>query len=178
MGYNKDVNEPVIDTIRINHQTGEADADVYNWTSFREIILIPAATSRVGDTCFTYTYSADYDSSYHGDQPFPQKDWIGQNFPNPFVISADTSLTYFPFILSSVSQVEINIFTVSGERVWYYPPAGEEGQEWTIGDYIERGKCPAWDGKNENGEYVVSGIYLYQVKTKNSTEIKKLAVVR
>lgn len=178
MGYNENVNEPVIDTVRINHQTGAADAAIYNWTSYNEIILIPAATSRNGDSYFAYSYSADYDSSFHGEQPFPQKDWIGQNFPNPFVISTDTSLTYFPFILSSVSQVEIDVFTVTGERVWHYPPFGKEGQSWTIGDYTERGSCPAWDGKNEKGEYVASGIYIYQVKTKNSSVIKKIAVVR
>jgi len=178
MGYNENVNEPIIDTVRINHQTGGAIADIYNWTSFNDIILIPAATNRNGDSYFTYTYSADYDSSFHGEQPFPQKDWIGQNFPNPFVIADDTGSTYFPFILSAVSQVKIDIFTVSGEKIWHYPPAGKEEQEWTIGDYTERDRCPAWDGKNDQGEFVVSGIYIYHVKTKNSSVIKKLAVVR
>jgi hypothetical protein len=178
MGYNQNVNKPISHQFQVNHQTGEAVAAIYNWTSYNEIILIPAATSRNGDSYLTYYYSADYDSSFHGEQPFPQKDWIGQNFPNPFVIQADSGSTYFPFILSSVSEVQIDVFTVSGERVWHYPPVGKEGQVWTIGDYTERGKCPAWDGKNENGEYVTSGIYLYQVKTKNSSVMKKIAVVR
>jgi hypothetical protein len=178
MGYNENVNEPIRDSIQINPETSEASAAIYNWTSYNEIIVIPAATSRDGSVNFTYYYSADYDSSYHGEQPFPQKDWIGQNFPNPFVIQADTGSTSFPFILASVSQVKIDIFTVSGEKVWHYPPAGKEGQDWTIGNYTERGSCPAWDGKNDKGEYVASGIYLYQVKTKNSSVIKKLAVVR
>ena len=173
MGYNKDVNEPVIDTVQINHQTGEVDAAVYNWTSFNEIILIPAATSRNGDSYFTYSYSADYDSSFHGEQPFPQKDWIGQNFPNPFVIKGGADSTFFPFNLSSRSDVEILIFAISGELIWRY-----KENDKIIGSYTERNKCPAWDGKNENGEYVTSGIYLYQVKTKNSSVIKKIAVVR
>jgi hypothetical protein len=178
VGYNPQVNEPINHQFQINPLTGEANAAIYNWTSYSEIIVIPAATSRDGSVNFTYYYSADYDSSYHGEQPFPQKDWIGQNFPNPFVIQADTGSTSFPFILASVSQVKIDIFTVSGEKVWHYPPAGKEGQDWTIGNYTERGSCPAWDGKNDKGEYVASGIYLYQVKTKNSSVIKKLAVVR
>jgi hypothetical protein len=178
IGYNPQVNEPISHQFQINPLTGEANAEIYNWTSYSEIILIPAATSRNGDAYFTYYYSADYDSSLHGEQPFPQKDWIGQNFPNPLVIEADTGSTSFPFILASVGQVEIDIFTVSGEKVWHYPPPAKEGQEWTIGDYTERGSCPAWDGKNDKGEYVVSGIYLYHVKTKNSSVIKKLAVVR
>lgn len=177
MGYNENANEPINHIFQINHQTGEAISAIYNWTSYNEIILIPAASNRNDTLYFTYYYSADYDSSFHGEQPFPQKDWIGQNFPNPFVIS-DADTTYFPFILSSVSPVEIYVFTVTGERVWHYPPVGKEGQSWTIGDYTKRGSCPAWDGRNENGEYVTSGIYLYQVKTKNSSVIKKIAVVR
>jgi hypothetical protein len=178
MGYNENVNEPISHQFQINPLTGEANAAIYNWTSYNEIIMIPAATSRSGNLYYTYYYSVEYDSSYHGEQPFPQKDWIGQNFPNPFVIANDTGSTYFPFILSAVSQVEIDIFAVSGEKVWHYPPPGKEEQEWTIGDYTERGSCPAWNGKNDKGEFVVSGIYLYQVKTKNSSVIKKLAVVR
>ena len=178
MGYNKEVNEPVSHKFQINHQTGSAEADVYNWTFYNEIIMIPTATSRNGYSYFPYTYSAVFDSSYHGDYPFPQKDWIGQNFPNPFVIKSSSDSTYFPFILSSVSEVKIDLFTVSGELVWDYPPPEKEGEEWTIGDYTKRGRCPAWDGRNQKGEYVASGVYIYQVKTKSSTVIKKIAVIR
>ena len=178
VGYNETVNEPVTHEFQINHQTGSAEADVYDWTLYNEIIMIPAATSRNGDSYFPYTYSAVFDSSYHGEYPFPQKDWIGQNFPNPFVIDSPSDFTYFPFILSSVSEVKIDVFTVSGELIWDYPPPEEEGEEWTIGDYTKRGMCPAWDGKNQKGEYVASGIYVYQVRTKNSTVVKKIAVIR
>lgn len=178
VGYNENVNEPLVQKFQINQQTGYAETDVYNWTSYNEIIMIPAVTSRNADSFFVYTYSAEFDSSLYGEHPFPQKDYIGQNFPNPFVISGTSDSTYFPFILSSVSEVEIGVFTISGERVWHYPPPAKEGKEWTIGDYTERGSCPAWDGKNEKGEYVASGIYLYQVKTKNSTALKKMAVIR
>lgn len=178
VGYNENVNEPLVQKFQINQQTGYAETDVYNWTSYNEIIMIPAVTSRNADSSFVYTYSAEYDSSLHGEHPFPQKDYIGQNFPNPFVLNGNSDSTYFPFILSSVSEVEIGVFTISGERVWHYPPPAKEGKEWTIGDYTERGSCPAWDGKNEKGEYVASGIYLYQVKTKNSTALKKMAVIR
>ncbi len=178
LGYNKDVNEPVSHEFQINHQTGASETDVYDWTSYNEIIMIPAAASRDGDSFFPYIYSAVFDSSYHGEYPFPQKDWIGQNFPNPFVIESSSDSTYFPFILSSVSEVKIDVFTVSGELIWDYPPPKEEGEEWTIGDYTKRGRCPAWDGRNQKGEYVASGIYIYQVRTKNSTVIKKIAVIR
>ncbi len=178
IGYNKEVYQPVSHQFQINHQTGSAETDVYDWTFYNEIILIPAAVSRDGNSYFPYTYSAEYDSSLHGEHPFPEGDWIGQNFPNPFIIRSPSDSTYFPFILSSVSRVEINVFTVSGELVWYYPPPEKEDEEWTIGEYTKRGRCPGWDGKNQKGEYVSSGVYLFQVKTKNSAVIKKMAVIK
>ena len=177
-GYNQSVHEPVFPHVQSNPQTGAAECDVYNWTSYNDIVLIAAAADRNGDAYFAYTYSAEYDSSLHGDDPFPQQNWIGQNFPNPFVITGSNDWTYFPFVLSAVTEVEINIFTVSGELVWQYPAPGRKSQEWTIGEYTESGQCPAWDGRNQEGEYVSSGIYVYQVKTKNSTVVKKLAVIR
>jgi hypothetical protein len=140
--------------------------------------MIAAAADRDGDTYFPFSYFAEYDSSLHGEEPFPQQDWIGQNFPNPLVIDSPDDSTYFPFILSTVSEVEIDVFTLSGELVWEYPPANREGQEWTIGEYKQRGSCPAWDGRNQEGEYVAAGVYIYQVRTKNSTVIKKMAVIR
>jgi hypothetical protein len=178
IGYNKDANEPISHEFQINHQTGAAEAEVWNWTSYNKIIMIPASVEHDGASYFPYTYSAEYDSSLHGDQPFPQRDWIGQNFPNPFVIDEPADLTYFPFVLSSVSQVEIEIFAASGERVWQYPPDEKKGEEWTIGEYTEPGKCPAWNGRNESGEDVAAGVYIYQVKTKSSTIVRKLAVIR
>jgi hypothetical protein len=178
VGYNQGVHEPVFPHVQSNSQTGAAECDVYNWTSYLPIVLIAAAADRNGDAYFAYTYSALYDSSLHGDEPFPQYVWIGQNFPNPFVITGSNDSTYFPFILSSVTEVEIGIFSVSGELVWQYPPSGAKVREWTIGEYTQRGQCPAWDGRNQNGEYVASGVYVYRVRTKSSTVIKKLAVIR
>jgi hypothetical protein len=178
VGYNQNALEPIFPKVTVNHQTGAAECDFYNWTSFNKIVMIAAAADRNDKTLFPFSYSAEYDSSLHGEEPFPQEVWIGQNFPNPFVIDDPYDLTYFPFIFSSVSTLEIKIFAVSGELVWQYPPPGKEGQEWVIGEYTERGECPAWDGKNQNDEYVASGVYVYQVKTKNSTEVKKMAVIR
>ncbi|KPL01124.1 MAG: hypothetical protein AMJ91_01585 [candidate division Zixibacteria bacterium SM23_73_3] len=173
LGYDKDANEPIRHDFQINQQTGFAQTDVYNWTEYDEIVMIPAPVSRNGYSYFPYTYSAIYDSSFHGEKPFPQRDWVGQNFPNPFVINSSADSTFFPFILSSRSDVEINIFALSGELVWQYTEKDKR-----IDNYTERSMCPAWDGKNQKGEYVATGIYLYQVKTKNSNVIKKMAVIR
>jgi flagellar hook assembly protein FlgD len=35
-----------------------------------------------------------------------------------------------------------------------------------------------WDGKDENGKEVASGIYFYQLKTKDFTATKKMILLR
>jgi hypothetical protein len=106
----------------------------------------------------------------------PHQDVFGQNFPNPFVIHEHDS-TFFPFVLSSISTtVDIWIFNIAGELVRKIPSR----MEYKYGHYgvNEKKDLPFWDGKNDNGEYVSSGIYLYRVRTKNSDVIKKMAVIK
>ena len=103
----------------------------------------------------------------------PHQDVIGQNFPNPFVISERDS-TFFPFELSSNTTVDIWIFNLAGELIKKLSGEYEYGH-WGVDT---RDKLLFWDGKNEGGEYVSSGIYLYRVETKNITAIKKMAVIR
>ena len=106
----------------------------------------------------------------------PHQDVIGQNFPNPFVIHEHDS-TFFPFVLSSISTtVDIWIFNIAGELVRKIPSRME--YEYGHHGVDEKKDLPFWDGKNDDGEYVSSGIYLYRVKTKNSDVIKKMAVIR
>jgi len=102
-----------------------------------------------------------------------EKDVILQNFPNPFVIE-EHNYTYFPLVLSEESNVEILITTVAGEKVQSLK------EKLGVGTYDYRNKhlLPKWDGKNEKGEYVTSGVYLYHVKTRNSSQLKKMVVIR
>lgn len=105
----------------------------------------------------------------------PKKDIAFQNCPNPFIISKYKK-TYFPFELSFESTVKITIFTVAGELVKKLP----ESKEFSFGYHSceNRRALPFWDGTNENGEKVSSGVYLYHVKTKNASILKKMVVLR
>jgi hypothetical protein len=101
------------------------------------------------------------------------KDIFPQNFPNPFVIE-EHSFTYFPIVLSEESDVEISITTVAGEEIKNLKKRLGVGTH----NYDSKHLLPKWDGKNEKGEYVTSGVYLYHVKTKNSSVLKKMVVIR
>ncbi len=138
------------------------------------------ATADDLDSTYTIVFSADDGHGGTGEasvqitvETKPHRDDIGQNFPNPFVVSEHDS-TFFPFELSSSTNVEIWIFNLAGELVKKL--SGEYGYgHWGVD---EKDQLLFWDGKNEDGEYVGSGIYLYRVETKNITVIKKMAVIR
>jgi hypothetical protein len=102
----------------------------------------------------------------------PKKDVAEQNFPNPFVI-ASHQYTYFPIILSQDSDVEVSIFTLSGELVKKLAT-----KRLNSGYNYDKKDLPYWDGKNKNGEFVSSGVYLYYFKTYTTTQLKKMVVIR
>jgi hypothetical protein len=176
VGYNPGYLEPFDTTFLINPLTQTGTGEVYNWNDYTEVIMIPAVITRSPNISFIYEYSADYDSSLHGEGRLPEKDRVLQNFPNPLVIKSESDLTYFPFVLTSPSRVRIDILTLSGERIKTIIP--KHDPQLASGEYLEKTLAMPWDGKNEKDEYVASGIYLYRFRTDRTTVIKKMAVIR
>ena len=92
---------------------------------------------------------------------------ISQNIPNPFICGAKTSVLYQ---LPMKSKVSLKIYNTAGQLVR------------TFVDGIENAgyKKVIWDGKNNKGRYVASGIYLYRLEAnsikgdKHFTNTKKM----
>ena len=84
----------------------------------------------------------------------PDKSALLQNYPNPF--NPDT---WIPYQLKDGSEVKICIYDVTGTLVRRldlgYKPAGI---------YTSRDRSAYWDGRNELGEQVSSGIYFYTIQ--------------
>jgi hypothetical protein len=176
LGYRPYPLPPFETTIFLDPFSMTGTLDFYNWNVYNPIVMIPAVITRSPNYSWTYEYQADYDSSLHGESPLPQEDKILQNYPNPFVIATESDSTFFPFMLSSPSRVRVDIFTLGGERLKTLVPKNDP--EYPVGEYLDRIYAVPWDGKNENGEYVSSGIYLYRFRTDRATVIKKMAVIR
>lgn len=92
----------------------------------------------------------------------------GQNFPNPL-----NPNTWIPYQLSADNQVVIYIYDIRGHLVRKldlgYRPTGF---------YIDRTRAAYWDGKNEAGEPVSSGVYFYTIQAGEFTAAKKMIVAR
>ncbi|MFN0149292.1 MAG: DNRLRE domain-containing protein [bacterium] len=95
------------------------------------------------------------------------------NYPNPF--AAGREETRFLFYMPEPGEIEIAIYTPLGEPVARIAPAGVTGA----------GMVPAiaWDGRNADGETVLSGVYLADVRVRflsgrSESALRKVAVLR
>ena len=92
---------------------------------------------------------------------------LGVSFPNPMNPEA-----WIPFRIATSSDVIVRVYNTRGQLVrtldlGYRVP----------GSYITRTTAAYWDGKDENGQHVSSGIYFYNIKAGSFTATKKLIVL-
>lgn len=93
---------------------------------------------------------------------------VFQNYPNPF-----NPETWIPYQLESDSHVIVQIFDICG-RVIRRMDLGQK----SAGSYLTRDKAIHWDGKNDLGEPVSSGIYFYSVQINDRTFNRKMIIQR
>ena len=98
----------------------------------------------------------------------PKETVLGQNFPNPF-----NPETWIPYQLNQASNVLIQIYNVSGHTVRTL----NLGHQST-GSYMTNATAAYWDGKNDAGEAVSSGIYFYSLKTANFTATRRMVILK
>ena len=85
------------------------------------------------------------------------------NYPNPF-----NPITTIPYRLSKPSQVRLSIYNTLGQEIRTLV-----NQEQTAGDYRV-----TWNGKDNQGNPVASGIYIYRLQTDNFSQEKRLTFVK
>ena len=90
------------------------------------------------------------------------------NYPNPF-----NPETWIPYQLSEPSNITLSIHSIDGNLIRTLS-LGYKQQ----GLYHDRNKAIYWDGKNDIGEKVSSGIYFYTLITENSTHTKKMLILK
>jgi hypothetical protein len=89
-----------------------------------------------------------------------------QNYPNPF-----NPETWIPFQLSEGSEVEVKIYDSTG-RLIRTLDLGFRGP----GSYASREDSARWDGRNQCGEKVVSGVYFYTICAGKYTATRKMVL--
>jgi hypothetical protein len=88
---------------------------------------------------------------------------LHQNYPNPF--NASTIIRYD---LPKKSEVILNIYNVLGQQIRGVVNASQSAGSKSI----------VWDGKNDKGKDVASGIYFYQLTAGDYKETKKMTLTK
>ena len=88
---------------------------------------------------------------------------LGTNFPNPF-----NPVTNISFALVQTEKVNIDIYNVRGEKV-----------KTLVNDEMERGHHSViWNGRDNSGKNVASGVYFYKMKAGRYTSTKKMILMK
>ena len=96
--------------------------------------------------------------------PYPETFRLFQNYPNPF--NLETTIRYY---LPVSSRVSIAIYNLEGQLVKTLLSREMKPQ----GNH-----SVCWNGKNQDGKMVSSGVYLYKLEVERNHTVKKLVVVK
>ncbi len=96
----------------------------------------------------------------------PTKTRLLENYPNPF-----NPETWIPYQLEKPTDVTISIYDIKGQivRTLYL------GHKNT-GAYYSKSSAAYWDGRNNSGEYVASGLYYYTFSAGDFTATRKMVL--
>ena len=158
---------------------GEDGLQIWNWRANQplEHPIFPeyADVSRDGSVLLTrFTYPAQiWDVT---PLLLPKPVLLGQvrkpvllvNFPNPF-----NPETWIPYRLSELANVNIRIHDASGRQV----RAINLGTK-PAGNYLSRSQAAYWDGRNDAGESVSSGLYFYTLQAGESRSTRRMNLVK
>ncbi|MCD4817482.1 MAG: hypothetical protein K8S23_02175 [Candidatus Cloacimonetes bacterium] len=92
------------------------------------------------------------------------------NYPNPFRISSNkrNCATTFKFNVLKEGKVRLDVYNIKGQKV-----------KNLYDVYTVSGDCEImWNGLDNNGKPVSTGLYLYKLESAGITEIKKLLIVK
>jgi hypothetical protein len=107
----------------------------------------------------------DFECHWSGSENYPMPDLDAiqlRNHPNPFSNSTELS-----FEIGHQERLAVVIYNVAGQRV----------------RSIDKGSMPAgkhsivWDGKDDSGQRVASGMYFYTVQTLRGVSAKKMVLL-
>ena len=90
------------------------------------------------------------------------------NYPNPF-----NPETWIPYQLATSSDVSVSIYASDGELVRQLDVGNQ-----AAGIYQNRNRAVYWDGKNQIGESVSSGLYFYSLTAGEFSATRRMLIIK
>ena len=131
----------------------------------------------VGTAAYVYNSVDDFGVFPYAVEPFGmslttlgsvKRTALLQNFPNPF-----NPETWMPYRLASNVPVSIQIFNVKGQLLRELN-LGEQ----KAGSYLTRDTSAHWDGRDQVGEAVSSGVYFYTLQAGTFQTTRRMLVLK
>ncbi len=133
-------------------------ADVQKWLSQAQHLNLTDVTSQRGIRFLEQLLAA----------LTPKETALLPNFPNPF-----NPETWIPYHLAKDADVTLHIYAVNGTLVRTLVIGHQDA-----GRYQSRSRAAHWDGKNEFGESVASGVYFYTLIAGDFTATRKMLIMK
>ena len=93
----------------------------------------------------------------------PEAFWLAQNFPNPF-----NPRTTIAFHLQNSGETSLKIYDINGREIRTLLRGNHAAGEHRV----------VWDGRNDGGNFVASGVYFYELKTEGQVSLRKMTLLR
>lgn len=139
----------------------EVDAEVVSFLS------IQASTTAENAAGKTLDLAVDFSAAWAAAKPLaavPLANSLSQNYPNPF--NPETTIRYD---LSSDAIVSLAVYNIAGQVV----------RKLVDGESLAAGQYQAvWDGRNESGTSVASGMYFYLLRAGDYVAKRKMVLLR
>ena len=101
-------------------------------------------------------------------RPLPKVTQLLQNYPNPF-----NPETWIPYQLNQASEVSLSVYSSEGKLARQIDlglkPAG---------NYQRTERAIYWDGRNDSGESVSSGVYFYRLQAGDYSQTRKMVILK
>ena len=98
----------------------------------------------------------------------PEKTALLCNYPNPF-----NPETWIPYQLAESAEVTLTIYDMNGQLVRRLVVGHQ-----AAGTYQSRSRAAYWDGRNQLGESVASGLYFYTLTAGEFTATQRMVILK
>ena len=91
-----------------------------------------------------------------------------QNYPNPF-----NPETWIPYVLAEGAYVTVRIYSLNGELIRTFDIGTQPS-----GIYVSPERAVYWDGKDNTGQPVASGVYFYQLSAGDFSQTRRMLLLK
>ncbi|MEZ4765761.1 MAG: FlgD immunoglobulin-like domain containing protein [Calditrichia bacterium] len=88
---------------------------------------------------------------------------LAQNYPNPF-----NPTTTIEYRLATAGNISLKIFNIAGQEVRTLVNAAQTAGRYSVN----------WDGRDNRGMPVASGVYFYRLETQAAVQSRKMLLIR